>query len=333
MFTVQLKKLTFAAMSVFAVVGLNLSIASAAGEKHVHPAPAGSALKIAFVTNNTSDFWKIAQAGVKKYEAESGLQVTVRMPPTGTVEEQNRILEDLVSQGYNGIAVSVIAPADQTDAVNAAAARTNVITHDSDAADSNRLMYLGTNNYEAGKTLGREIVKLLPNGGKIACFVGTFAADNAAQRFKGIEDEIKGHNIEIVAKKEDFKDNAKAQSNVEDVIVSNPDINLLVGLWSYNGPAIASAIEKAGKTGKILAAVFDEEDGTLDGISSGSIQCTVVQKPFEFGYQSAKYLAEIATRGESALPKDGLVDTGVTVINKVNVEEFAKNLAAMKSGK
>jgi ribose transport system substrate-binding protein len=331
MITSRMKSLAVAGLFLFAAIGLNLSVALAGGK--VYTFAPGTQLKIAFVTNNTSDFWKIAQAGVKKFEKESGLQVTVRMPPTGTVEEQNRILEDLVSQGYNGIAVSVIAPADQTDVINNAAAKTNIITHDSDAADSNRLMYLGTNNYEAGRTLGKEIVKLLPNGGKIACFVGTFAADNASQRFKGIEDEVKSHNIEIVAKKEDFKDNAKAQSNVEDVIVSYPDISLLVGLWSYNGPAIASAIEKAGKTGKVLAAVFDEEDGTLDGISSGSIQCTVVQKPFEFGYQSAKYLAELATKGEAALPKDGLVDTGVTVINKANVEEFSKNLAAMKSGK
>src|SRR2546428_7616311 len=98
----------------------------------------GKSLKLAFVTNNASDFWKIAAAGVHKYEKEAGVQVDVKMPPNGKVEEQNQILENLVSQGYNGIAVSVIAPDDQVAAVNKAAGKTIVITHDSDAPKSNR---------------------------------------------------------------------------------------------------------------------------------------------------------------------------------------------------
>ena len=71
-----------------------------------------NALKLAFVTNNASEFWKIAAAGVHKYEKEAGVQVDIKMPPNGKTEEQNGYLENLVSQGYNGIAVSVIAPAD-----------------------------------------------------------------------------------------------------------------------------------------------------------------------------------------------------------------------------
>ena len=300
-------------------------------KKQVTTAPTGAKLKLAFVTNNASDFWKIAAAGVKKYEGEAGIKVDVRMPPTGTVAEQNGILEDLTTQGYNGVAVSVIAPEDQVQEINRAAAKMNVITHDSDAPKSNRLAYIGTNNFEAGRMLGKEIVKLLPSGGKIAVFVGTFAADNARERLRGIEEEIKGKNITIVAKKEDNKDPAKAQDNPNDVIVAYPDVNLLVGLWSYNGPAIASAIDASKKKGKsILAAVFDEEDGTLDAIEKGTIQVTVVQKPFQFGYLSSKLLHELATKGESAMPANELVDTGVQVIQASNVKEFRDNLKAMK---
>jgi ribose transport system substrate-binding protein len=291
---------------------------------------ASSPYKFAFVTNNASDFWKIAAAGVRKYEGESGVKVDIRMPPTGTVEEQNGYLENLVTQGYNGIAVSVIAPKDQVQEMNRAAAKTNVITHDSDAKDSNRLVYIGTNNTEAGRALGKEIVRLLPSGGKIAVFVGTFSAANASERLAGIEQEIKGKNITIVAKKEDNKDPAAAQNNPNDVIVAYPDINMLVGLWSYNGPAIASAIEGAGKKGKILAAVFDEEDGTLQGIENGTIQVTVVQKPYQFGYLSSKMLHDLVTKGESAVPASREVDTGVEVIKKDNVAKFRADLAALK---
>src|SRR5882762_1410429 len=233
-------------------------------------AGSGSNLKLAFVTNNASEFWKIAAAGVHKYEKEAGVQVDIKMPPNGTVQEQNQILENLVTQGYNGIAISAKAPKDQIAEINKAAAKTIVICHDSDAAKSNRKLYIGTNNFEAGKVLGAEIVKLLPKGGKMAVFVGTLSADNAAERLRGIEEAIKGKNIEIVAKKEDEADRVKARTNVEGVINGFSDINLLCGLWSYNGPAIAAAIEASGKKGKILAAVFDDEEGTLAGLEKGT---------------------------------------------------------------
>src|SRR6266498_5264730 len=100
--------------------------------------------------------------------------------------------------------------------------------------------------------------------GKAAVFVGTFSADNAAERLKGVQTAIAGHKIEIVDKREDNTDRAKARSNVEDIVNANPDLKLVIGLWSYNGPAIAAAIDALGKKGKILAAVFDEEDGTLN---------------------------------------------------------------------
>jgi ribose transport system substrate-binding protein len=290
-------------------------------------------VKLAFVTNNASEFWKIAAAGIRKYEKEGKVQVDLKMPPNGAAEEQNQLLENLSSQGYDAIAVSAIAPSDQVPVLDQVAAKSKLITFDSDAPASKRLLYIGTNNYEAGKALGGEIVKLLPKGGKMAVFVGNLAADNAAQRLKGIVDAIAGKNIEIVDKREDNTDRAKARANVEDIINAHSDLNLVAGLWSYNGPAIAAAIEALGKKDKILAAVFDEEEGTLNAIQAGIISVTVVQKPFQFGYLSSKWMHDLATKGDEAIkaiPEGKVLDTGVEVINSANVAEFRKNLAEMK---
>ena len=290
-------------------------------------------VKLAFVTNNTSEFWKIAANGVHKYEREGKVQVDIKMPPNGKTEEQNQILENLVSQGYDAIAVSVIAPKDQVAVLNRAAAQTRLITFDSDAAESKRLLYVGTINYDAGKTLGARILQLLPNGGRMAVFVGFFSADNAAQRLKGIEDAISGHGIEIVEKREDQTDRAKARSNVEDILNARPDVTLVCGLWSYNGPAIAAALEGTNKKGKVLAAVFDEEDGTLKGIRAGTIAGTVVQHPFEMGYRSARWMHRLATEFDKVraeLPKDGIENTGVEVVDRSSVDDFEKRLAEWK---
>jgi ribose transport system substrate-binding protein len=312
-----------------AVVGLALA-GGCQGGGGGEPA---KAVKLAFVTNNTSEFWKIAGNGVHKYELEGKVQVDIKMPPNGKTEEQNQILENLVSQGYDAIAVSVIAPKDQVSVLNNAAQKTRLITFDSDAPESKRLLYVGTINYEAGKKLGERIVQLLPTGGKLAVFVGFFSADNAAQRLKGVMDAVSGHNIEIVEKREDQTDRAKARSNVEDILNARPDVNLVCGLWSYNGPAIAAALEGTGKRSKVLAAVFDEEDGTLKGIKDGTIAGTVVQHPFEMGYRSARWMHRLATDFDKAradIPADRIENTGVEVIDKDSLGDFEKRLAEWK---
>jgi ABC-type sugar transport system substrate-binding protein len=229
------KKTTFSKLGLSLVV-IAIAIAAAVGCNR-GGGGAAKIVKLAFVTNNPSQFWKIAAGGIHKYEAESKVQVDIKMPPNGTPEDQNQIMQNLVSQGYDAVAVSVIAPNDQVGVLNKVAEKTNLITFDSDAPKSNRLLYIGTNNYDAGKMLGQEIVKLLPSGGKLAVFVGMLSADNATQRLKGIQDAIAGHKIDIIDKREDNTDRAKARSNVEDIVNANADLSMVVGLWNYNGPA------------------------------------------------------------------------------------------------
>jgi ribose transport system substrate-binding protein len=323
-------------------LGLGAGCKSDGASSSASTNPAGSAgsastsgrpLQLAFVTNNASEFWRISAAGIRKYEREAKVQVDVKMPPNGTTEEQNLLLENLSSQGYDAIAVSAIAPRDQVPVLDRVAQKSQLVTFDSDAPDSKRLLYIGTNNFEAGKVLGAEIVKLLPAGGKMAVFVGSLSADNAAQRLAGIVSAIEGKKIEIVDKREDNTDRAKARANVEDIINAHADLSLVAGLWSYNGPAIASAIESLGKKGKVLAAVFDEEEGTLDGIEKGVISVTVVQKPFQFGYLASHWMHELAIHGDAArqaLPPSQVIDTGVEVIHPGNVGEYRKQLAELK---
>lgn len=298
---------------------------------HIFRASDVKSLKLAFVPNGSTEFWNAAVAGVRKYEKESGLKVDIRMPSNGTVGEQNSIIRDLVRQGYNGIAVSVVSPNDQVSIINEAASVTNVICFDSDCPKSNRILYIGTDNFEAGKVLGGQIVRLLPSGGQMAVFAGSFSGDNARQRLSGIQTAIEHHNIEIVAKKEDGRNRALARANVEETIRMNHDLGLVCGLWSYNGPAIATAIEATGRKGTLLAAVFDEQQGTLDAIKAGVINCTVVQKPFQFGYLSSRWLHELAVHGAAvALPEDRNMDTGVRVIDSTSVNDFETELAQMK---
>lgn len=327
-----LGRLLSCACLALALVACDSKSSSPQGEHPVvHMITTGQAIRLAFVPNAPTAFWEMAGHGLKRFEKETGVHVELKYPPTGSVEEQNRILEDLANQSYSGVALSVIAPKDQIREINRAADRMNVITTDSDAPESGRIAFVGPKQYDAGAAAGREILKLLPQGGQIAVFCGDLTAQNAVERMAGIKSVISGKKIGIVAMKEDGKDRTRARSQVEDVLNAYPNIALLVGLWSYNGPAIRDALAGSGRSGKIHAVTFDEEQGTLDGIQSGVIDATVVLTPFDYGYQSATLLYKLAKEGDAARPANGVIDTGYRVIHEADLSAFRTQLAEQAS--
>lgn len=255
------------------------------------------------------------------------------MPPDGTVEDQKRIIEELIAKGVSGMAISPNDAENQVEMINAASERMNVICHDSDAPKSDRQMYVGTNNVIAGREAGKLIKEVLPNGGKIMLFVGRLDAQNARERKQGIEEVLRGTNIEIIDTLTDGgKDRARAKQNVEDTLSRHPDIGCLVGLWSYNAPQILSAVKDANKQGMIPIVAFDEEVDTLQGVADGYIHATVVQQPYAFGYHSVRILAALARGDRSVIPEDEILEIPVRVIRKDNVAEFASELKRLKAG-
>ncbi len=282
--------------------------------------------RFAFVTNNVSAFWTIAKKGLDKAAQEFGVEVEFRPPSTGAIAEQQSIIEDLLNKGIDGITVSPIDPANQTGFLDKVAARVPLLCHDSDAPQSKRLAYVGTNNYQAGREAGKLLKEALPQGGKIMLFVGTLDAQNAQDRKKGIEDEIQGSAIRIIDTRTDQVDTVKARSNAEDAMLTYPDLACLVGLWSYNGPALAAAVKGVNKRDSIKVVCFDEDAETLQAVADGIIHGTVVQKPFEMGYQTIRILNEIHKGNKAAIPADGVVDTGVLIVRKDNVQSFSEEL-------
>lgn len=284
-------------------------------------------LKLAFVSNNAATFWTIARTGCESAEKELGnVSVDFRIPSTGSAAEQQQILDDLVAKGVDGIAVSPIDPKNQTDFLNKIAAQTLLICCDSDAADSKRVCYIGTDNFAAGQEAGKLIKEALPNGGKIMVFVGYADAQNAKDRFGGIKKELEGSNISIIDLRTDDTDTVRAQKNAEDTLVKYPDVACLVGLYNYNGPAILNAVRSANMTGKVKIVCFDENAETLDGVASGDIYGTVVQQPFEFGKQAITKMAKYLEGDKEALA-GGKQIVPTRSLKKDDVAAFKADLA------
>jgi len=287
--------------------------------------------RIAFVTNNTSDFWTIARRGCEKAAQELGnVEVDFKLSADGTAADQRRIFDDLLAKGVDGIAISPVAPANQTQMINDAAKQAFIVTQDSDAPASNRACYIGTDNRAAGRQAGTLIKEALPNGGKIMVFVGNLDPQNARDRFEGIKEALQGSKVEIIDVRTDDTDPVRAKSNVADSLVRYPDLAACVGLWSYNGPAILNAIKDANKTGQVKIVCFDEDDQTLAGVKDGVIYATVVQQPFEFGYRSVLVIEKALRGDQSDIPPNKLLYIPSLMIKKDNVEEFIKKINTLR---
>ncbi len=281
---------------------------------------------LALVTNAAADFWTIARRGVEKAQREHpDYRMEVIVTGQATAAEQRRELDDLLARGIAGVSISAIDPKNSTDEFNKFAAKAVLFTTDSDAPQSARVAYIGTDNVAAGRDAGAQIKKALPNGGKVMMFVGTMDADNARERVQGIKQALAGSKIDIVDIRTDGVDFAKAKSNVQDALAKG-GLDCLVGLYSYNTPQIYSAVKEAGQAGKVKIVGFDEDPQTLRGVADGTVQSTIVQQPYEFGYQSMVDMIKYTQGDKSFIPANHLIIIPTRVIDKSNVAEFQTSM-------
>jgi ribose transport system substrate-binding protein len=287
--------------------------------------------RIVFVTNNASDFWTIARKGAEKAQAElPNVKIEFKINDDGSAAGQQRMVDDLLAKGISGIAISPVDPKNQVQMINRAASQAVVVTQDSDAPNSNRTCYIGTDNEAAGVQAGELVKEALPQGGKIMVFVGTLDAQNAQERFRGLKKALEGTNISVIDVRTDETNRVRAKDNAATTLVNHPDIAGMVGLWSYNGPAILSAVREAGKIGRVKIIAFDEEDETLAGIKEGAIHATVVQQPYEFGYRSMIMLAKVIAGDKSSIPPSKLDIVPTLAIKKDGVEEFTAKINRLR---
>ena len=197
--------------------------------------------------------------------------MTIRCPTDEAVQSQK--IRDLVAQGIGGIIVSPVKPDAQTPLFNEVAAKIPIITVDSDSPKCNRIAFVGTNNYEAGRQIADLLKQALPDGGQIMICVGSVESDNGKSRRDGLIDalsnrdrddarasapadqKIEAGKYSILQTLLDGSDPAKAKSLAVDALKANPDLNGFVCLWSYNTPAALDALKETGKLGKIKSWV------------------------------------------------------------------------------
>ena len=285
--------------------------------------PAGSP-RFLFVTNGNSDWWNAVQKGMEDGGQAFGARVEMRRNDKET-PGQIRILEDALSMpDIKGVAVSVYeskAPG-IADALRELRGQGKlVITIDSDIAPDRadvRQAYIGTNNVKAGEAAGRASKTLRPEGGDVCLFVGTSSAANARERLSGFFGGA-GPSFQQTEVFDDNGDFAKAAANVQTAISKYKDVDVLVGLWSYNGPKIAEEVGASPQVRERVSVVtFDLDELAVGHLERGTIDASVCQNPYEMGFQGVRLLKALLDGDDAAieevLPDGKARDTGVRVI-------------------
>ncbi len=310
---------------------------AASGNSHSdlgQAAPAGGLKRIIILTNGNAPFWDAAAAGARDAEEElnceaDGFQVVVDRNDFKAEGQIDKLRQYSGQTDIAGVAISV------TDADNAAIpdelrklqqAGVKVVTIDSDvnrlSARDCRFAYLGTDNVVGGIELGAAAKGLLPDGGKYATFVGLKSAANAQERIAGFA-EGAGEKFRSAENLGDQGDEAVARANVRDALDRNKDMALLVGIWSYNTPAIIDIVKQLNAREKLKLVGFDADPPAIQGMHEGMLDVMVVQNPYQMGFQGVRILKALVTNDEATVKgmfsnhgseNGDLYDTGLKVV-------------------
>jgi ribose transport system substrate-binding protein len=279
-------------------------------------------------------YWESAHAGFAKAAAEYGVTEDMRGPESFAPSIEVDEFRAAVARKPAGILVSVADPALMGPEIDKAiAAGIPVITMDSDAPDSQRLYFIGTNNLEAGRLGGERVAAELNGKGNVVFFTMP-SQPNLVERLKGYKDVLATYPGIKVVEVFDMKGvSGTAMDKAQEYLgrTGPAKISAFICLESSSGRDVGEAFKRAKPQGTILMAM-DVDRATLQLVKDGTIQATISQKPFTMAFLGLKALDDLhhyplkpLTRdwgSDASSPVPAFVDTGVSLVDKSNVDKF-----------
>ncbi|HET8967416.1 MAG TPA: substrate-binding domain-containing protein [Candidatus Acidoferrum sp.] len=290
-----------------------------------------------FVASNIHlPYWEEAQAGLMDAAKQMGVKAELAGPEKFDPQEQLKAFQAVVNSKPAGIMISVTRPDLLQDAIDGAVAQgIPVITVDSDAPTSKRLMFVGTDNFRAGMESGKRMGEILKGQGQLV--VVTIPGQlNLDERARGMNEALKKYpGIKLAQTIDDKGDPRVANDNVSALLKAKAKIDGIICLEASGGSGAAEALHRV--DAKIPIVGFDKDPETLDWIDRDGITATVTQKPYVMAYYAIKFADDLhhnavhefkdwRTAPAPAMPS--WVDTGTVVVDKSNVKVFREALAA-----
>jgi ribose transport system substrate-binding protein len=287
------------------------------------------ALVFGVVPKITHPFYDDVLAGLEEATAGlEGVEFQWIAPPTGNPAEQVQILEDLINMGVDGIGIAPLEAASVESVIKQAkAAGIPVVTFDSDAPDSARVAYYGTDNRAAGRQQAEVMAEALGGKGQVALVTGSLVMANLNERIEGVKEVLaeKYPDLELVDTIATDDDFAKGLDVCEAMLRAYPDLDGVIAVSMTGSVAMPKVLADPAfaDRGDLIVVGFDDFEDTLKGIRDGYILATMVQRPKQMGI----YVIE----GLTTLNMDGpaeSIDTGITVVTMDNIDSYKSGSSA-----
>ncbi|MCU1294869.1 MAG: sugar transporter substrate-binding protein [Bryobacterales bacterium] len=298
---------------------------------------------ILVTTNIKVPYWQSALAGLRQAASELRVKVDMVGPDTYDTKAEHDEFQRAVARKPSGILVSAADAAVMAPDINSAIqSGIPVLTLDSDAPDSKRLLFVGTDNYNAG-TLGGQLVSKLLNGkGNVVIFTMP-GQGNLNARLHGYQNVFEAHPGIKVADVVDIKgDPTVAFDKAKDLINSKAKVDAFVCLEAIACPEVGEVVSRQNMGGKVAIVAMDADQRTITLIQKGVISATIAQKPFTMAYFGTKLVDELHHHPPSSLtenfaqnsfsPLPTFVDTGTFIVDKDSVGSFVQQTQSHGGG-
>jgi len=282
-------------------------------------------------------YWQEASAGLTDVGKNEGVKVDFVGPTTFSPSDELTAFQQTVAQHPSGILVSVSDPKLFKEPIDHAILQgIPVICIDADAPESNRILFIGTDNFRAGQDSGKRMATLLGGQGRVV-IITLNGQRNSEERVRGVNEALKNYpGVKIVETIDDKGDSRVADDAISALLTKKEKIDGIIGLEASGGEGAADSLHRLDMTEKIKIVAFDKDPQTLEGIERKWITATVVQKPYVMAFYGVRFLDDLhhnvvhefkdwATAPMAPLPT--FVDTGTAVVDSSNLAAFQKALA------
>ncbi|WML44262.1 sugar-binding protein [Neobacillus sp. PS3-40] len=250
-----------------------------------------------------NEYWRLVEKGAKEAAKENGVMLEYTGPKQANIDDHLKTIEMSAASKVDGIITQGLSDEQFTPLINRVeAGGIPVITIDTDASNSNRRAYIGTDNYLSGYLAGKALITDTKGQANVAIITGSFYANHQQQRVKGFRDAVKVEKgIHIVDVEESEISRVRAAEKTYQILQAHPEVNAFFGTSALDDIGIAQVVEQYKKQDRIYIIGFDTLPETLEYIRKGTIKATVVQEPYEMGYGAVKMMIDLI-KGKSVPP-------------------------------
>src|SRR5689334_20199997 len=290
-------------------------------------------------------YWQAAASGIRRAAHEMGIQSQFSGPDSYDAQAEVQAFRQAVAAKPAGILISPADPKLMTPEIDRAVEQgVAVITVDSDAPLSKRLFYVGTNNRAAGELGARVAIRKTNGKGNFVVFSMPGQA-NLDERLEGYRKAFAAHPEMKIVQVVDIHGQSTAAFDAAEASLAKKGADKIDGflcLEASSGKEVAEVMRRYKATDRVIVA-FDTDQETLDAVRDGTIAATIAQKPATMTYIGTMMLDNLHHNMKSSInrywsndpyaPVPSYVDTGVTLIDQSNLDDFIKARDAAASEK